>query len=70
MSTLYKLSQYKEVKYLNHNIKLSTFTLAETGEYSLILYIYDKSLDSYYLRQFNNEAKCVEFLESKIGKKL
>lgn len=70
MSVLYKLTRYKEVNYVNHNIKLSIFTLTETRDYSIILFIYDKLLDSYYLRQFNNEAKSVEFLESKIGKKL
>ena len=70
MSTLYKLTQYKEVEYLNHKIKLSIFVLTESNTYSIILYIYDKLLDSYYLRQFSNEATCVEFLKSKIGNKL
>lgn len=69
MSMLYKLTQYKEVEYLNHKIKFSIFMLNELGAYSIILYIYDKLLDSYYIRQFNNEDKCVKFLENKIGKK-
>ena len=70
MTTLYKLTQYKQADYKNHTIKLSIFVLTESTDYSIILYIYDKKLDSYYLRQFNNEDKCVEFLQSKIGKKL
>jgi hypothetical protein len=68
MSVLYKLTQYKEVACPNHDIKLSIFTLTETSKYSIILYIYDKLMDSYYLKQFSSEDKCVEFLQDKIKK--
>ena len=70
MSVLFKLTQYKEVDYLNHTIRLSIFTLTESAKFSIMLFVYDKLLDSYYLKQFSNEEKCVEFLQSKIGKKL
>lgn len=66
MTNLYKLIQYKQTNYKNYTIKLSTFVLTESDNYSIIIYIYDKLLDSYYLRQFNDEAKCVKFLQSKI----
>ena len=70
MTTLYKLTQYKEVDYKNHKIKLSIFVLTEASKYSIILTIYDKALDSYYLKQFDDESKCIEFLKNKIGDKL
>lgn len=66
MTTLFKLIQYKQTNYKNYTIKLSTFVLTESEDYSIMLLIYDKLLDSYYLRQFNDEAKCVKFLKSKI----
>lgn len=70
MKLLYNLEQYKDVNFGNYNIKLSIFILTESTKYSIILYIYDKILDSYYIKQFDNESKCVKFLESKIDRKL
>lgn len=64
MEGQYQFTQYKEMDYGTFTLRLSVVQFAY--EYSIMMHFYDKVLDSYYLKQFNNESLAVEFLTNRI----
>lgn len=65
----YTLTQYKEVEYEKYIIKLSILVLTNSKEYSIMMLVYSKLLDSYFIKQFNSEDSSIQFLKTKIGNK-
>ena len=66
----YLLTRYTDVDIKHHQIKMSILTLSNSKKTSIMLLIYNSFLDSYSIRQFDDEQKCIAFLTARFGENI